>query len=106
MPEPPIILKLNQRFNTGTLDCYYAAPENQSLWIEYKIYPNKVTPPQQESVDKLHHYKHNVAIMTRLTSASYETTITVGDTIIKTSEPWRWIAQILKYPHAILEKTW
>lgn len=47
LPSRTFFLKMRHPSFRGVPDCYYeVANPNRVVWVEYKVYPNKVTPLQ------------------------------------------------------------
>lgn len=98
--NPPVIIKkLADRFTQGWPDVYYIGPFSYNLWVEYKVYPNKLTELQKTIIHNLVNYDEHVAVITKLTNKIAVTDYLVypNDTI-EIVDPAQWIATELGYP--------
>jgi len=94
LPNPPLIRKNADRFTQGWPDVLYISPQGTSLWVEYKVHPNKPTPLQQETLTMLYAYHQNIAIITQKPQTC---TIYNGQTTFDDAAPWAWITHQLGY---------
>lgn len=94
LSEPPIIRKLADRFTQGWPDVLYIGVSGQTLWVEYKVHPNKTSPLQKETISTLRKYRQNIAVITKMPT---DYAIHNGETNIQHATPWTWIAEQLGY---------
>ena len=99
-PQPPHIVKFADRFTTGIPDCLYIGSSGISLWVEYKVAPNKPTALQIETLETLMKFSQKIAIITK-----FPTKITINDGIqtVEHLKPWDWIVETTGNPHAATE---
>lgn len=91
-PQPPHIIKFADRFTKGIPDTLYIGVSGISLWVEYKVAPNKATALQLDTLKTLLNYNQKVAIITK-----HPTKITIHDGIntVETNAPWDWIIETI-----------
>lgn len=97
--KPEILIrKISDRFNQGWPDVLYISPFNYKLWIEYKVYPNKLSNMQEHTIIKLVSYNEHVAVITKhYNQLLNETNYYIKDYLnnpnntLKTDNPATWI---------------
>ena len=94
--NPPLIKKLADRFTNGLPDVLYISPSGITLWVEYKVHPNKTTPIQQLTLEILMAYHQRVAVITKTPNSSQ-----IFDGVYQhdNDKPWDWILDQLGYNH-------
>lgn len=93
LAKPSILIrKTSDRFNQGWPDVFYIGPFNYTLWIEYKVHPNKLSKMQEHAIHQLAHYDQHVAVITKYPNkTTVQDYLTNPDNIIEITDPIKWI---------------
>lgn len=65
LAHPPLVISMSNRFSQGWPDVLYLSHTGQSLWVEYKIHPNKLSAIQTKRITQLLNHRQNVAVITK-----------------------------------------
>jgi hypothetical protein len=57
-------VKFNMRFSNGWPDSGFFAAGGKTLWVEWKVHPNKLSPLQELVIKDLTEKGHKVAVIT------------------------------------------
>lgn len=80
--------------NNGIPDTYYLSQTGSSLWIEYKIHPNKLTKLQEHRISHLNTCKQNAILVTYIPTTKQYTILQKGE-ISNTNDIITWIIKEL-----------
>lgn len=88
-------VKFALRFVNGWPDAGYFAPNGATLWVEYKIHPNKPTAQQNKTIALLRSLGQKVAIITLRNDLAEVKTSLDPNHLITTPHPHLWIINAL-----------
>ncbi len=99
LAKPSILIrKTSDRFNQGWPDVLYIGPFRKTLWVEYKIYPNKLSKMQEHTIYQLTNYDQHIAVITKHPNEITLTDYLVHPTYsIELTDPAKWIMFELGY---------
>ena len=95
---PHFYYKISDRFTRGIPDSLIINENGKQLWVEYKIYPNKLSPLQMHTIDELIKHNQDVWIVTAKLSDkphSYKINKITDMQIVETTTPWIDITEFL-----------